>query len=413
VNGSINDMPFPDRDCILLSYLMPPELAAEIYSADPLPQAQTVNFAENLLGVLQAAFACVTFYGFAPIQDYPRGRIIFFGRRSFMSNGTLGYLLPFINLLILKHLTRLFALIWLLVSRRFRGKIVIVHGLHQPYLLFGLLAKFCGAFVGVMVTDEQGIAHVSDGAIRRVLKRIDGLFAQWATKKFDFCLSLSMGLGELYSDGPRQFVFPGIIGLTPNLSRRASKENFQLKTILYAGTLAEGYGVDLLAEAANFLPDDFEIRILGRGPLAEQINAASVICPRLKYLGFLDRQAVLSEMADCDLLINPRPSDSRLAALSAPSKLIEYAMSGRPVLTTRLPSITSEMSHALLYIDREDNTGVAKAIIDAFSLGSDELSRRGREYRNAIVRNYSSEIIGRRMRIFLEDVIKHRGRRDK
>jgi glycosyltransferase involved in cell wall biosynthesis len=380
---------------------MPPALAAEVFAADSAPQAQTVNFGLNLLAMLRAAFARVEQAGFVPIQDYPRGRRLWFGTLRFQVDGAPCLLLPFVNLTVLKHLTRFASLMWLLLSRRQTGRVVIVHGLHLPYLVFALLAKARGATTGIMITDEQGLAAPGDGALKRFLKGIDGRLARWFTRRADFCLALSDGLAALYAGGKPSFVFPGLAAADAADTEAAPRQAGGTRTILYAGSLAQDYGADLLAQAAALLPDGYEVRILGRGPLVPVIEAAAAGSQRLRYLGFTGRAGVISAMQDADLLINPRPSQTRLAAMSAPSKLIEYAMAGRPVLTTRLPSVTPVMADSLLFIEQEDAAGIAGAIVSAFALGPEALDDLGRRYRSAVAGAYGASEAGRSLAGFV------------
>ena len=74
---------------------------------------------------------------------------------EFEEKNVQGVLLGFINLLVLKHLTRFIACVLALprLMRRYQVDWLFVHGTHTPFLLFGLLAKFCGKKLVIVLTD--------------------------------------------------------------------------------------------------------------------------------------------------------------------------------------------------------------------------------------------------------------------
>ena len=140
-----------------------------------------------------------------------------------------------------------------------------------------------------------------------------------------------------------------------------------LKIVLYTGQLVESYGIGLLIETINFLPDDYEIWIAGTGELRETVEGAAIRNPRLKFLGLLSVVDVAKVSLKAGCLINPRLIESEFVKYSFPSKMLEYLASGIPVLTSRLPSMEFDLIPFLHFIDELTGRGVATAIEQLFS----------------------------------------------
>lgn len=78
----------------------------------------------------------------------------------------------------------------------------------------------------------------------------------------------------------------------------------RLGRVLFAGRLAAEKNIQSFVDAAEALPH-MGFRIAGEGPLHRAIEADARRLPNLDYLGWLDREALMAAMDDCDLLVLP------------------------------------------------------------------------------------------------------------
>jgi glycosyltransferase involved in cell wall biosynthesis len=354
---------------LLLGFTVPDAEARGLFSLDSSPAVQTHKFAWSLARALQAAFGGVVLASACPIQNYPLGRKLLFRGSQFEENGIKGALLGFVNLLVLKHLTRFIACLLTLPLLMMRHKVewMFIHGTHTPFLLSGLLARLFGRKLAVVLTDLPGVILPTDSRLARALKRVDIWVVGGVLARADAVIALAPALVKQFAIRKPSLVIPGILDST--IVAQASKtaiKSIPTKPfmIIYAGSLSSAYGVDRLLDAIQGL-DGFDVRIklFGRGDQEPKIKALVACDARFQYGGFVGNEQLIPELRKADLLINARPTHEAFALMSFPSKLIEYLAMGRPVLTTRIVSIPQSYMPHLYFIDDESPEGIRRAIL--------------------------------------------------
>lgn len=106
----------------------------------------------------------------------------------------------------------------------------------------------------------------------------------------------------------------------------------ELKTLLYAGNVGDGQGLHLILPAMADLLPDVEIIVVGAGGRLEALKvAASESAGNITILPPVSRQELLGLYGGADVLflhLNDVPAFERVL----PSKLFEYAATGKPIL---------------------------------------------------------------------------------
>ncbi len=157
---------------------------------------------------------------------------------------------------------------------------------------------------------------------------------------------------------------------------------------VYTGSLSKGTGIEELVEAfqkINGQGKEIELHVYGNGELADTIKEIALNTPNVKYMGLVNnRQAVAAQRA-ADLLINPRPADISYGNLSFPSKVMEYMVSGTPLLTTRLPGIPKEYFEYVYTIDKHTAQGIAEAVLAVYAETQEERSALGGRAREFVL----------------------------
>jgi glycosyltransferase involved in cell wall biosynthesis len=100
----------------------------------------------------------------------------------------------------------------------------------------------------------------------------------------------------------------------------------------YVGRLSEEKGVRTLLAAASQLP--YELRVLGGGPLAEELRAKYASCPNIKFLGHQSAEGVRANLADARFSVMPS-----VCFENNPLGVIESLCMGTPVLGARIGGI--------------------------------------------------------------------------
>lgn len=392
-----------------LGFAIPNDVANEIFSIDPMPAVQTHKFGWSFVRALDFSFDNVYLASSFPVQNFPIVNRLIFRGGNFQHIGFEGLFIGFINTLVLKHITRLLSCIIYVSSfiRRKKINLLFIHGLHSPYLLFGLILRFLGIRVVVVLTDPPGLVLRSDSLLSRFLKFIDLLFIQQFLRHVDAVVALSPNLVRDFSPSRPALIFPGILDSSLALIEESNcilrfKENKKF-IIVYAGGLSSAYGVDKLIEAVLLLPKNIsvQLRLFGRGDQVDKINRISLINSRIYYGGFLNFEHLIDELNDADLLVNPRPSNDFFSTHSFPSKLIEYIAIGCPVLTTRIISIPDDLAEHYYYIDDESVLGICKSIENIMNLPLCDIVEKCRLAKEFIYANYSEKAISLKISNFV------------
>lgn len=136
---------------------------------------------------------------------------------------------------------------------------------------------------------------------------------------------------------------------------RIPQERF---TLLYAGSLNEVYGLEIVIEAARLRPD-VDFVIAGEGRQRDLITRASAELPNLRYAGLLAKDALAPLLARAGaglVTLEPTP----LLETVMPGKLFDY-------LAAALPVICTVQGHAAKLV-RESGGGIVLQKRDAASL---------------------------------------------
>lgn len=384
---------------LLLGFTVPDEAAADLFRIDPAPAVQTHKFAWSLARSLQQAFGDVRLLSACPVQSYPLVRRIIFRRFRFEQEGVGGAAIGFVNLIVFKHVTRFVAclLATRTVIRTWRINTVFIHGVHTPYLLYGYLLQRLGLAVVPVLTDPPGVILPTDSVLSRTLKQLDRRIVRFFLVRSTALVALAPGLVEPYPEVARTLVFPGILSRDwlDQLAIAPGPEPDRPLTVLYAGGISAAYGVDRLLDAAEMLPD-VRFVLFGKGDQVERITAERH--PNVTYGGFVSSAELARGALAADILINPRPSGEDFARNSFPSKLIEYAATGRSVLTTRIQSIPEAIASCFSYIDDESPGGIAQAIRALAAVPVADRLARASASKARIMQEYSEASMALRLR---------------
>ncbi len=341
----------------LLGFTVPDQMLDEIIASDPIMPVQTHTFAWALVKSLRAVGCRVRLVSAAPVSSYPANRRVLFRGGRFRQAGADGRLLGFVNVLGLKHLTRFVS------ARRAVAEtagVLLIHGVHAPFLWCGALAARTDRKVVPVLTDPPGVALPTDGRVVRLLRRIDVALVRAALRHCSGVIALTGALADDFAPGLPHLVMEGICD---PVYGAVAVDSGPGREVIYAGGLTRAYGVDRLVAAFRALPDpDLRLRVFGRGELAEWVCAQAREDSRIAPPEMLPREALAGRLSRAAVLVNPRPVDQSFVRHSFPSKLLEYLSVGVPVVTTRLPAISAAYDPYLVYAEPDTVDGLRDAM---------------------------------------------------
>jgi len=173
----------------------------------------------------------------------------------------------------------------------------------------------------------------------------------------------------------------------------------------YFGTMAPHGGIDRLIEVFRGWKSNAELHICGWGKKKEEIAAACAQDSRLRFLGVKTPDECVRFVRDCDVMVNPRPivpgNENNFS-----SKVFEYSLGGRAILTSRLSGVDQVLGPEAFYFDaRQFEPGLRQALEHVASLPREELHRRGKAIQDRMLAEFSWERQGRRLRDFISAIL--------
>jgi glycosyltransferase involved in cell wall biosynthesis len=173
----------------------------------------------------------------------------------------------------------------------------------------------------------------------------------------------------------------------------------------YFGALSDYSGVLKFLELFHRGDWPFRVLLSGYGKQAERITALAASDSRIEFRGFLPNSRDCRLLArECDILINPRPLEFGNEN-NFPSKIFEYAASGRAVLTSRLSGVDEVLGPDAFYFDAarfEPDLGRA---LDELRAGDfADLNHRGAAIQRRVLEDYGWNRQGRRIAEFLDSL---------
>jgi glycosyltransferase involved in cell wall biosynthesis len=392
---------------VLLGFTIDDRKLTEIARQSAVMPTQTHRFAWNLVGSLESAGLAVSLLSALPVPNYPEYPGIIIRSAVVEQNHIRGITLGFLNVFILKHATR-FASCMRAGLRFIRSRqpdVVVVHGVHMPFLVFArLLKRFLKLRICLVMTDPPGVVRAVDGTLSRMLKRLDRKLLKVLASGFDGVICLTPALAADFAPKVPVLVLEGFAN--PELSRLCSEPSKMMDglDIAYAGGINAEYGVDNLVRAFQSIKDPrVRLRLYGKGPLDAWVLKQCEVDERISHCGLVAHEDLMLQLGQASVLVNPRPATQDFVRYSFPSKLLEYMALGVPVVTTRLASLPLDYLSYVQVTDDDSVGALAQAIesVRSHYPSAVERASRGQEY---VVQEKSVAAQGRRISEFFSQL---------
>jgi glycosyltransferase involved in cell wall biosynthesis len=405
---------------LFLGYAIPEDMLTEVTAKDAYPQIQGSRLIWMILkGLERSKGSPIDLISAVPASEYPKNSKIFFGYNRWKHDLSGGddYIMPYINIIIIKHVTRLFSSFvlvsrWLIRNRKHLEKKILIYALHSPFLISALLATFFwGGKIILFIPDMPAFMDlgINRNIVIRIAKKIDVFIINKILQGAAGVIAITEHMAnDIAHDNIPSMVMEGAVP-----TERASEKEVKTvrsssmakggKIITYAGGMFEEYGVKLLLDAFALVSGkEYRLWLFGKGEMEGAVKAYTVRDPRIIYWGMLPNQELLDLEAQSTVLINPRLSGAEFTKYSFPSKLLEYMITGRPVVSTMLPGIPREYHEYLFILQDETPLGLAKLLQEVCEKPQTELSDIGQRARSFVMREKNYLRQGERMFNFIQ-----------
>ena len=363
---------------LFLGFLVRDEDLESIFQGETHPQHSALRFQRGLLKALEGSGARIEAITTPPIAPFPRNRHWWVDRRDYQlaGLGLRGRQISGLNLPGVRLLVRLVQFVrqGLAAPRDAEG--ILVYSLHTPLVAAALLLKRVrGLPVFVFIPDLPSFMGGPTHFLKRLLKRLDGAIVRRLLSRTDGAFPITDGIGrDWLVHGPRYLTIEGISddAASALTSARANASYVFRGThpplLLYTGALEH---VLRFAEAFHRSSIDASLVFVGGGVDAVQLQALTSVDHRIHVKPFMTGQAFAREVERADFMLNARDPAWPGTPYSFPSKLLEYLITGKPVVSTRLSGIPAEYFGVLRPVDLADQRSFEASLSRALAVNTD------------------------------------------
>lgn len=395
------------KKIVLLGFYVGDSYFDKYSKDDAFPQIAAYKLEKRFLDALRFGGACVQTIASIAVSTYPRNKNWFFPGGSFVDESGTGVVIPIVNLPILKVFTRLLGSLAGLIKYKNGLDAVCVYAAHTPNLLAAfIIRKLYGIPFFVFIPDLPSYMDMGmkRSKVLRGLKKIDAYIIDRliAASSGVFVTSQHMVKDSLVWSDKDYLVVEGISNAAAISVGGVDSSPERKKVIFYAGGLNKAYGIVELVEGFIESGVDAELWLCGRGELEGYISETSSKHPSVKYLGFLSASEVEHIQSSASCLVLSRSPEHAYTRYSFPSKLLEYLVSGVPILTTRLAGIPDEYYEFLNVIEDSTAGGVSTALKRFFAADQQFLLEKAACGRIWVSETKSSFAVGQKIVDFME-----------
>ncbi|MEW8992884.1 glycosyltransferase [Clostridium sp.] len=141
--------------------------------------------------------------------------------------------------------------------------------------------------------------------------------------------------------------------------------------VVYAGTFDPRKGGAIAVAAAEYLPKNYHVHIIGFGSsedtklLLDKIEQVSKVSyATLTYDGLLKGKEYIEFLQKCDIGLSTQIPDATYNETSFPSKILSYMANGLRVVSVRIKAIEiSSIGNIVYYYDEQSPKAIADAIM--------------------------------------------------
>lgn len=267
--------------------------------------------------------------------------------------------------------------------------IVIVYSAINAYLQGAMkIKKICNdTQVYLIITDLPQFMELRPSKIKKVLKDLNWKTLSMAIKSCDGWIPFTKHMIP-YLNLPEEkcLVIEGSVNLNGVKSIANEKQQGKI-IVMYSGSLGLQYGVPELLQAFSQIKDDrYELWFTGKGNAENLIEEYANMDHRIVNYGFLpSREELLKLQNKASMLINTRMPSEKASAYCFPSKLFDYMLTGKPVLSFKIQGIPDEYYKYLVVMESTDIKDIKNAILHVGEMTEDERNQIGKNARDYII----------------------------
>lgn len=346
-----------------------------------------------------------------PIATYPREKKIYIKKsKEKIDKNINSTIVPFINLPIIKQVTIFINLIREIkkIIKMYKDeeiKLLVFNAVPFVSLPVNIISKLY-SYKSICMLADPPVDYIKRNKISKIFRELRDKISAYSINRFDKNIVLNKNAAIDYAPTKPYIVVDCGIDICKNdkIKKKIIKHYQKTgeKRIVFTGTIQEHSGILNLVEAMKYIKyPNVKLYIYGNGPLKD------IILEKTKYMNnviinnFLPHDKIRKIQQEAYLLVNPSKVDHPINRVAFPSKLMEYMISGTPVITNRLEAINDEYNDKIFFFKKDDPREMANDIINLINCEYEVFMRKAEEAERFIVNNKDWNIQGKRICKFI------------
>lgn len=348
-----------------------------------------------------------------PIATYPRERKIIINESDIeIEDDIQAKVVPFFNIMFLKQITMitfafLILLKWSILNRKKEKIIITFNSFPTISIPTILVSKIFNIKKICIFADPPIDVNNNRGMLGRAAKHLEKKYTEKNIRSYDGIVTLNKKSIKKYAPTTKYVVVDGGFDINDKPKNKPGGQWLNYSkgdsiNIVFSGGLYEYNGLKNLVEGfKNIDNNKLRLSIYGEGPLKEFIKKASQEDSRILYYGNVPNDEMIKIQQKAGILINPRPIDDPISLYTFPSKMIEYMLSGTPVITTKLNGLTPDYLKNVFFIEDNSILEITKVIEFVTALDKSYLINKAIKAREQIINNKTWEIQSKKIYEFI------------
>lgn len=181
--------------------------------------------------------------------------------------------------------------------------------------------------------------------------------------------------------------------------------------IILTGGIHYSKGGDLLVKAMTYIQTPCIVSVYGNCNLDDNLKKLIAEVPekhQFHFNGYMEHAELIKTLdRDADILINTtRSMGVGAQAAGFPFKMMEYASTGRPIVSSEIGKLDDEYNRHITYYDCEDPRAIAAAVEEVIA-SYDEKVQLALDLQKKVLNEYTIEGTGKKLNAFFKEIEKH------
>ena len=261
------------------------------------------------------------------------------------------------------------------------------------------------------------VLEYEDNIFNRALVGDKNDFVWFKNKLYNRIIKYSKGVmavcnGLMLPDIPHRILTPGIINedVITNVTDRVNRlQPGKPVTIILTGGIHYSKGGDLLVKSMYYIKTPCVVKVFGNCNLDDNLKKLIDKVPsihKFEFNGFMEHAELIGTLdREADILINTTRSMG-VGAQSAgfPFKMMEYASTGRPIVSSEIGKLDPDYNSCITYYEGENPEAIA-ATIEEVIADYDEKVRHALKLQKRVLNEYTIGGTGAKLDIFFKTIV--------